>query len=150
MQRGRHGFPREVIFHKITPFSTVALQMELYRFSMICILINFIDQVRNKFSILVRVSTRNRWAFKWSKAKSGCLMVSNNFLKFKPAFSINNCLCNILKATFQVRSRFRNFVYLQTLLITNAHWLWLIRVLMWDSSKVEGKGKAKNTDIYLS
>ena len=55
---------QEVIFHKLTPFSPVALQMELYRFSMICIFINFTDQVRNKSFILVRISTRNRWAFK--------------------------------------------------------------------------------------
>ena len=99
---------QEVIFHKITPFSPLALQMELCRFSFICIFINFTDQVRNKSSRLVRVPTRNRWAFEWSKASSGCLMVFNNFLKFKSTFSIKNYLCDIPKATFQQRSRLRN------------------------------------------
>ena len=79
--------------------------MELYRFSMTCIFINFTDQVRNKSSMLMRVPTRNRWAFKWSKASSGCLMVSNKILKFKSTFSIKKCLCDIPKATFQPRSR---------------------------------------------
>ena len=99
-QRGRRCqqcFPREAVFQ----------QLEQYRFSLICIFINLRDQVKNTSSILVRVPTRNRWAFESSKASSGCFMVSNIFLKFKSTFSINNCLCNIPKARFQLRTRLR-------------------------------------------
>ena len=121
----RQCFPREIIFYNISLFSPVSLQMELYIFSLIFIFINFLDQVRNTSSILVRYRTRNRWVFEWSKASSECLMTSCNLLKFKSTFNVINFLCDILKATFQLRSRLRNlFISIaNALLLTNAYWL---------------------------